>query len=172
MIGCFVPAMLFWMEPSTCGSLITTFVEMTIISLLPLDLLYLLLCLLFKGYFMPHLFPHCYYFPALNEHMVMQSTKTSSPFMPWSMYIINNMIVIKISIQILRLVIPFFLVSSMLMGTRAFLSSFSAMHTAMGWWWCVPIILFPRWSQQYLGSIWHPWPFSFGVSQACKLRTL
>ena len=92
--------------------------------------------------------------------------------MPWVTLMINNMIVIEINIRILRLVIPFLAISGVIMVMRAYLSSFPAMSIVMGWWWCVPIILFPRRFRRCLGRIWHLRAFSLGASQACKLRSL
>ncbi len=96
-----------------------------------------------RGSFTPHPFS-CYYSPpALSKHMVIQSEKTTISCMPWFSFIINNTAVIKMSIRIPSLVTPFLLVYVMIMGTRDCLSAFSATHTAIGWWWCVPVILFP-----------------------------
>lgn len=79
--------------------------------------------------------------------------KTTSFSMPWLTFIINNMILIEMNIRILRLVIPLLVVFGSIMVMRACLSSFSTIYTVMGWWWCIPIILFPWWFQQCLGSI-------------------
>lgn len=152
MHKCFVLATLLWMERPTRGSLMTTYVAMMTISLLPPDLLYLLPFLLLRGFFTPHPFSFCYYSPSLKKHMVMQSTKTASFSMPLFLFIINKMVVMKMNIRILRLVIPFYWVSSMIMGMRACLSSFSSMHTTIGWWWCVPIMLCPWQFQKFRGS--------------------
>ena len=78
-------------------------------------------------------------------------------------FIIKNMIVIEMNFRILRLVIPFLVVFGVIMGMRACLRSSSAMHIAMGWWWCVPIIIFPQGFQPCLGTFWNLWEFSFRV---------
>ena len=86
--------------------------------------------------------------------------------------LINNMIIFKMNIWISRLVIPFLAIAGVIMVMRACLSAFLAMNTVMGWWGCVPIILFPWRFRRCLGRIWHLRAFSFNVSQACKLRSL
>ena len=86
--------------------------------------------------------------------------------MPWTSFIINNMIIIKMNIWRSKMVIPFLAVTDISMEMRASLSSPPAMETGMGWWGCFSIILFPR---RCLEWIQHLWSLSFRVPRAYKL---
>lgn len=87
------------------------------------------------------------------------------------MFIIKNMIITEMNIQMSRGAIPFLIISGVSMVMRACLNSFPTMDTAMGWWGCFPIILFPQRFQWCLRRIWHLREFSFGVSRTDKLRS-
>ena len=93
-------------------------------------------------------------------------------FIPCFTFTINNMIIIEMNIWISKLVIPFLAISGAIMAMRVYLGSFPTMGTTMGWWGCVPIILFPWQFRWCLKRIWHLRAFSLGVSQAYKLRSL
>ena len=67
----FILKMLLWMEPQTCGSLMTSLVAMGAKGLVPPDLLNQFLSLLWERLFTPHP-PLCFhYFPTLNNDVVM-----------------------------------------------------------------------------------------------------
>lgn len=165
----FVCRSLFWMEPPTLGSLMATFVAMATMCPLPPDLLNMPLSLLWKRPFALHL-PLCYHsFPTPCKHMVMKTTKRTCMSMPWLMFILNNMVIIKMNMIIISgLVIP----SLAIMVMRACLSSLPAMCTITGWCWSVPSLLFLRRSQKYHGRLCLHWALSFIVSQACITRSL
>lgn len=170
---CFVCRAMLWMEPPTRGSLMVTSVAITIMSFLPLDLFNMPLPLLWEGPFMPHLPLRYHLFPTPCKHMVMQTTKITYISMPWLMFFLNNMVIIKMNtIIISRLVIPSLVVSAAIMVMRACLNSLPAMCFITGWWWSFPILIFLWQSQQYHGRFYLHWALSFVVSQNYIMRSL
>jgi len=158
---------LLWMEPPTCGSLMSTYVAMIVKSLLPPYLLNLLPSLMWRRPFMSYPLSSYHSLPALENDVVVRAKKTTWFYTPWFLLIIN-VLVIKMNFRILRLFIPFLIVSCVILAMRAFLSSSSTIYTVMGVLRCVPIILFIRWLWQFLGSFCYIRALSFSVSHLGK----
>lgn len=150
MHRCFILKVLLWMEPRARGSLMTILVAMGENFLLPPDLLNQFISLLWKRLFTLHPPFCCHSFPTVGNDMVMQTKKITSFLLWWFLLIISNMLIIKMNLWISRIIIPFLVVSSVIMVIRTYLSSSIATCTSMGWWWSVPINPLPWWVQQCL----------------------
>ena len=96
--GRFFLETLLWMEPPICGSLMSTFVVKIAKSLLPLDIINILPSLMWRRPFTSLPLSCCHSLPALENHVVMQATKTTWFSMPWFLLIIN-MLVIKWTLE-------------------------------------------------------------------------
>ena len=84
-------------ESPTCGSFMSTSAAMIAKFFLPRELLNLLPSLMWRRPFTSHSLSCYHSLLVLNNHMVMQATKTTWFFMPWFLLKINNMLVIKMN---------------------------------------------------------------------------
>jgi len=110
----------------------STFVVMTAKNILPLDLINLLPSLMWIRPFSSCPLSYCHSLAALDSHKVIQATITTCFFMPKIIFILNNVLVIKMNISIMRLFTVVFVVLGAILIMRSCLSSSFAMCIIMG----------------------------------------